>query len=122
MMSKKCINYSSSFKAKAAFAAVRQEKTISQLSFQFHVYPNLICKMKVLLLDNLDNMEILFRDGRKKKPKDDVDVNDLYFKIGRLEMENDFFKKILPKFMGRFWLSLKYEDTYLKRYDNITEL
>jgi transposase-like protein len=90
MMSKQRISYSSSFKAKAALAAVRQEKTISQLSSQFHVHPNLIGKWKVLLLDN---MEILFRDGRQKKPKDDVDVNELYSKIDRLEMENDFLKK-----------------------------
>jgi transposase-like protein len=58
----------------AAFAAVRQEKTISQLACQFHVHPNLIGKWETLLLDN---MEILFRDGCQKKPKDDVDVNNL---------------------------------------------
>jgi hypothetical protein len=30
-MSKKCVSYSSSFKAKVALAAVRQEQTISQI-------------------------------------------------------------------------------------------
>jgi transposase-like protein len=89
-MSKKRISYSSSFKAKVALAAVRQEKTISQLSSQFHVHPNQIGKWKALLLDNI---EILFRDGRLKKSQDDTDINALYSKIGRLEMENDFLKK-----------------------------
>jgi transposase-like protein len=94
-MSKKRINYSSSFKSKVALAAVRHEKTLSQLSSQFHVHPNQIGKWKALLLDNI---ETLFRDGRLKKPHDDVDVNELYSKIGRLEMENDFLKKKSAEF------------------------
>jgi transposase-like protein len=94
-MSKKRINYSSSFKAKVALAAIRQEKTISQLSSQFHVHPNQIGKWKSLLLDNIEQ---LFRDGRLKKPKDEADINELYSKIGRLEMENDFLKKKSAEF------------------------
>jgi transposase-like protein len=89
-MSKKRINYSSSFKAKVALAAVRQERTISQLSSQFQVHPNQISKWKSVLLANL---ETLFRDGRQRHPKEDSDVNELYQKIGRLEVENDFLKK-----------------------------
>jgi transposase-like protein len=94
-MSKKRINYSSSFKAKVALAAIRQEKTLSQLSSQFHVHPNQIGKWKSLLLDNIEQ---LFRDGRLKKPKDETDINALYSKIGRLEIENDFLKKKSAEF------------------------
>jgi transposase-like protein len=46
-MSNKRINYSSSFKAKAALAAVRHEKTISELSSQFQVHPNRIGKWEI---------------------------------------------------------------------------
>jgi putative transposase len=94
-MSKKRINYSSSFKAKVALSAVRHERTISELSSQFHVHPNQIGKWKAVLLDN---METLFRDGRMRKSQDDVDINELYSKIGRLEMENDFLKKKSAEF------------------------
>jgi transposase-like protein len=94
-MSKKRINYSSSFKAKVVLTTVSQEKTISQLSSQFHVHPNQISKWKAVLLDNI---ETLFRDGRMRKPQDDVDINELYSKIGRLEMENDFLKKKSAEF------------------------
>jgi transposase-like protein len=94
-MSKKRINYSSSFKAKVALSAVRHEKTISELSSQFHVHPNQISKWKAVLLDNL---ETLFRDGRMRKSHDEVEMNELYSKIGRLEMENDFLKKKSAEF------------------------
>jgi hypothetical protein len=87
-MSKKRINYSSSFKAKVALSAVRHERTITS---QFYVHPNQISKWKAILLANI---ETLFRDGRMRKSQDDVDINELYSKIGRLEMENDFLKKI----------------------------
>jgi transposase-like protein len=94
-MSKRRINYSSSFKAKVALAAVCQERTISELSSQFHVHPNQISKWKAVLLSNI---EILFQDGRQRKPQDEVDINELYSKIGRLEMENDFLKKKSAEF------------------------
>jgi transposase len=94
-MSKKRINYSSSFKAMVALAAVRHERTISELSSQFHVHPNQISKWKAVLLDN---MEILFQDGCQRKPKDDANIDELYSKIGRLEMENDFLKKKYVEF------------------------
>jgi transposase-like protein len=73
-MSKKRINYSSSFKVKVALSAVRHERTISELSSQFHVHPNQISKWKAVLLDNI---ETLFRDGRMRKSQDDVDINEL---------------------------------------------
>jgi hypothetical protein len=59
------------------------------LSSQFYVLLNQISKWKSVLLDNL---EVLFHDGRQKEPKDDAEVNELYQKIGRLEVENDFLK------------------------------
>jgi transposase-like protein len=85
-MSKKRINYSSSFKAKVALSAVRHERTIS-VSSQYHVHPNQISKWKAVL-----------REGRLRKPQDDADINELYAKIGRLEMENDFLKKKSAEF------------------------
>jgi hypothetical protein len=37
-------------------------------------------------------------DGRQKKPPEEIDVEGLYSKIGRLEMENDFLKKNLQNY------------------------
>ncbi|MDR2168549.1 MAG: hypothetical protein LBP59_00210 [Planctomycetaceae bacterium] len=69
------VNYSSSFKSKVTLAAIKQEKTISQLSSYFKIYPTLSgkCKSQLLL-----RVEELFVDGRKSKKKDEPDTNQLY--------------------------------------------
>ncbi|MDR1479013.1 MAG: hypothetical protein LBJ00_08725 [Planctomycetaceae bacterium] len=86
----KRVNYTSSFKAKVAVAAIKGEFTISQLSSHFKVHPQVISKWKSHLVSNIESV---FQDGRRKKPMVAIDVEGLYSKIGRLEMENDFLKK-----------------------------
>lgn len=89
-MSKKRVTHPPAFKAKVALAAVKQEKTISQLSAQFKVHPTVISKWKAQLLENA---AAVFVDGRAKKTNDDPNIEALFEKIGRLEVENDFLKK-----------------------------
>ncbi|MDR1267944.1 MAG: IS3 family transposase, partial [Planctomycetaceae bacterium] len=45
-MSKNRVRYSSSFKAKVALAAYKQESTISQLASHFQVHPQVVTKWK----------------------------------------------------------------------------
>jgi transposase-like protein len=89
-MVKKRITYTAAFKAKVAFAAHRQDKTLSQLAAQFHVHPNAISRWKVHLLENIAT---LFQDGRAKKKSDDPNIDELYQEIGRLKVELDWTKK-----------------------------
>jgi transposase-like protein len=89
-MSKKRITHSAAFKAKVALAAQRQDKTISQLAAHFKVHPTVISKWKAQLLDNVAS---IFQDRRGKKKKDDTTIDELYQKIGRLEVELDWLKK-----------------------------
>jgi transposase len=89
-MSKKRITHTPSFKAKVALAAHRQDKTLSQLAAQFKLHPNAISKWKIQLLDNAASV---FQDKRAKKKSDDSLVDELYQKIGKLEVENDWLKK-----------------------------
>jgi transposase-like protein len=89
-MVKKRNTYSAAFKAKVAVAAVKQEKTISQLAAQFKVHPLVVSKWKSQLLTR---SEEIFQDGRKKPPTDQPDSDSLYRKIGQLEMELDWLKK-----------------------------
>jgi transposase-like protein len=89
-MSKKRKTHSAAFKAKVALAAHRQDKTISQLASQFKVHPTVISQWKAQLLDSAASV---FQDGRSKKKSDDPSQDELYQKIGRLEVENDWLKK-----------------------------
>jgi transposase-like protein len=89
-MSRSRVSYSASFKAKVVLASLKQDQTISQVASHFQVHPQVLTKWRSQLLTNI---ETVFHDGRQKKPPEEIDVEGLYSKIGRLEMENDFLKK-----------------------------
>jgi transposase-like protein len=89
-MVKKRITYTAAFKAKVALAALKQDKTISQLAAQFKVHPIVISRWKTQLLQGAD---VVFKDGRSKKKSDDPDIDKLYQEIGRLKVELDWVKK-----------------------------
>ncbi len=70
-------NHSPAFKSKVALTAVKGDKTISELSQQFDVYPNQITLWKTQLLERI---RVVFEDsGRSESPP--VDVKTPYAKI-----------------------------------------
>jgi transposase len=85
-------NHSPAFKAKVALAAIRGEKTITELSEQFDVHTNQITKWKTQLLERADEA---FDGGQPTEPP--VDVKTLHAKIGELTLENDFLEGALNK-------------------------
>jgi transposase-like protein len=89
-MAKKRTNYPPQFKAKVALAAVRQEKTLSQLAAQFKVHTTAIAKWKARLLEQAVDV---FIDGRTQKKNDNPTTEELYQEIGRLKVELDWVKK-----------------------------
>ncbi len=88
-------NHSAVFKAKVALEAVKEEKTLIQLSEQFQVHPNQITEWKKLLLEKASEV---FEKG--KKSPNEPDVKELHAKIGRLTMENDFLSVALGRMDG----------------------
>ena len=60
-------NHSPAFKAKVALAAVRGEKTLSELAEQFDVHPNQISTWREQLLKGASDV---FGDGEKSAPLD----------------------------------------------------
>ena len=78
-------------KAKAALAAVRGDRTTSELASQFGVHPTQIGHWKRHLLDGA--MELFSDDQRRKVENQDALIAELYEQIGRLQMEAAWLKK-----------------------------
>jgi transposase len=86
-------NHSPVFKSKVALAAVKGDKTISELSQQFDVHPNQITQWKTQLLER---MSVVF-EGSGQAESAAVDIKTLHAKIGELTLENDFLESALTK-------------------------
>ena len=92
-MSTRRKTFSPGFKAKVALEAIREEKTLNELSAKYEVHANVIRGWKK---QALENMEAIFEDKRKKKSVDKTsDPDQLYKRIGQMNVKNDWLKKKL---------------------------
>ncbi|MGH0004185.1 IS3 family transposase [Pseudovibrio ascidiaceicola] len=80
-------NHSPAFKAKVALAAIRGEKTLSELAQEFDVHPNQIKQWKDQALAAMPDV---FGADRHAKAEPGIDIKHLHAKIGELTLENDF--------------------------------
>lgn len=85
----KRITYSPSFKKKVVLAALKENKTLSQIAQEFKIHPPQIVKWKSQAVAGLEEV---FEDGRQKKAPD-VDIEALYAQIGKLQSQLEFLKK-----------------------------
>ena len=98
-------NHTAAFKAKVALAAIKGDKTLSELSQQFDVHPNQITQWKAQLLDGV--ITVFGSDARVAAQRA-VDVKTLHAKIGELTLENDLYERSFIKalyFMQPPWQS-----------------
>ena len=87
--------HSPAFKVKVAVAAVRGERTLSELAKQFDVHPNQITAWKAQLLDGAAGIFGGERSGASTEPA--IDIKALHAKIGELTLQNDFLSGALGK-------------------------
>jgi transposase len=80
------------FKVKVAIAAIRGDRTLSELAKQFDVHPNQITAWKAQLLDGAAE---IFGGGASAEPA--IDIKALHAKIGELTLQNDFLSGALGK-------------------------
>ena len=92
-MKRKRRKFSTEFKLKVVLAALKERETIGELAQKFEVHPNQISRWKANFLDNTSTY-MSSKDGIKVKEAT-VDLDELYTKIGKLQMEIDFLKKKL---------------------------
>jgi transposase-like protein len=85
-------NHSPAFKAKVAFAAIKGDKTLAELSSQFDLHQNQIIDWKNQLLANAG---AVFGAAGKVGPE--IDLEALHAKIGQQALEIDFLAGALNK-------------------------
>jgi len=84
-------NHEAAFKAKVALEALKEEKTMAELSSEYAVHPNQIRQWRQKLVDELPGV---FSDRRQKNDKEAEEVTaELYRQIGQLKVELDWLKK-----------------------------
>ena len=87
-------NHTPAFKAKVALAAIKGDRTLSQLAEQFDVHPNQVTSWKAQLEGAAADV---FGPGNGAAQLPAIDVKSLHAKIGELALENDFLEGALTK-------------------------
>jgi len=82
--------FSSAFKAQVVLEAIKERESLSDLSTRFEVHPNVISNWKKEFLSKASNVF----DSKSKEPENEKEKQELYAKIGQLEMEKEWLKKI----------------------------
>lgn len=94
-MKKERRKFSAAFKTKVALEAIKEKETLQQLASKYEVHPTQITQWKREFLDNAE--DIFSKTKSEDKANDEQEKDALYSKIGRLQTEIDFLKKVLGK-------------------------
>jgi transposase len=88
-------NHSGSFKAKVALAALRGDKTLTEIAQHYEVHPNQVTEWKRQLLERA--ADVFDGGSNAVKADHEPDLKTLHAKIGQLALENDFLSGALTK-------------------------
>lgn len=92
-MKKSRRKFTATFKTKVVLEALKERLTLQELASKFELQPNQVTLWKK---EFLNNASAVF-EKKSKTNNSEKEKDQLYGKIGRLEVENDFLKKVLGK-------------------------
>jgi transposase len=90
---KKRKKYTSGFKTKVVLEALQERETIQELAKKYDLHPTQISTWKSQFLSSASDV---FEKGIVKDD-DEKEKTELFKKVGQLQMEVDFLKKVLGK-------------------------
>ena len=82
--------FSKDFKAKVVLEALKERETLESLAKKYELQPTQISLWKS---QAMNNFSALFSQEKEKDKENEVDVQQLYAQIGKLQIQNDFLKK-----------------------------
>ena len=92
-MKKSRRKFSPSFKAKVALEAIKDQLTLQEIASKFDIHPTQISTWKREFIENSSKAF----ESKSRADDTDKEKSALYSKIGQLQVENDFLKKVLDK-------------------------
>ncbi len=88
---KKRKTYSAGFKTKIVLEALQERETVQEIARKYELHPGQISTWKTQFLSQAD--QVFERGG--SKTEDDKEKDALFKKVGQLQLEVDFLKKVL---------------------------
>ncbi|MBN2899719.1 MAG: transposase [Clostridia bacterium] len=92
-------NYSIEFKSRVALAAIRGDKTLSEIASEYDVHPNQISRWKKEALENFSAIFTQKRKGNKELKEKQQELDVALKKLGEMTVENEWFKKKLKPYL-----------------------
>ena len=90
---KKRKSYASGFKTQVVLEVLQERETVQEIGRKYDLHPSQISSWKSQFLSNASTV---FEKGASKT-EDDKEKDALFKKVGQLQIENDFLKKVLGK-------------------------
>lgn len=88
--------YEAAFKARVALAALKDDKTLSELASEYGVHSNLVSQWKRRLLTNVTR--VFEEQVDESQQEHQAVVEELHRQIGQLHVELDWLKKKAAQF------------------------
>ena len=81
----------SEFKTRVALEAIKGLKPINEIASLYEVHPNQVSTWKKHFLENA--VDVFSKPNKSEEKQKEQETDNLYKKIGQLEVENEFLKK-----------------------------